>query len=116
LVVEAPSILINEVDLSSIWHVYLVECADGSLYAGIAIDVERRFREHLSGNGARYTRSHKPVRLVGSRLIGTRSAALRVERAIKRLPKGKKRAALISPNLLGAGDSESNPVADPWTI
>ncbi len=113
---EAPNILINEVDVSSIWHLYLVECADGSLYAGIAIDVERRFREHLSGKGARYTRSHKPVRLVGSRAIGTRSAALRVERAIKRLPKGKKRAALISPSLLGAGGGDSNPVADPWTI
>jgi DNA-binding protein HU-beta len=96
--------------LRSIWHLYLLECADGSLYAGIATDVERRFREHLSGKGARYTCSHKPVCLVASRPIGSRSAALRVELAIKRLPKDKKLAALLSPDLLGKGDTDFNMV------
>jgi len=81
--------------LNTVWHLYLLECADGSLYAGIATDVDRRFQEHLAGKGARYTRSHKPVRLLASRPIGSRSQALLAEIAIKRLPKGKKLAALL---------------------
>jgi putative endonuclease len=76
------------------WHLYLIECADGSLYAGIATDVERRFQEHLSGKGARYTRSHKPLRVVASRRVGSRSAALKAEFALKRLPKNEKIHAL----------------------
>ena len=43
------------------WFLYLIECADGSLYTGIATDVEARFAKHASGKGARYTRSRKPV-------------------------------------------------------
>jgi len=78
------------------WSVYLLECIDGSLYAGIATDVERRFREHLSGKGARYTRSHKPLRLVAWSLVGSRSEALRVEMAIKRLPRTRKIAAVLA--------------------
>ena len=86
--------------LPVLWHLYLLECTDGSLYAGIATDVARRFQEHRSGKGARYTRSHPPLRLVESRAIGTRSEALRAELAIKRLPREKKLAALLSPDLL----------------
>jgi len=52
--------------LSLNWHIYLIECADGSLYAGITIDIERWFREHLSGKGARYTCSHTRLRLLTS--------------------------------------------------
>lgn len=81
--------------MPSPWHLYLILCADGSLYAGIATDVERRFGEHLAGKGARYTRSHKPLRLVGSRPYPSKSAALRAELALKRLPKAKKIAALL---------------------
>ena len=82
--------------MSVVWYVYLIECADGSLYTGISTDVERRFQEHLAGKGARYTRSHKPVRLVASRPVGSRSEALSAEAAIKRLPKERKIAALIN--------------------
>jgi DNA-binding protein HU-beta len=81
--------------VTSTWHLYLIECVDGSLYTGISTDVERRFREHLSGKGARYTRSHKPVRLVASRPLDSRSQASRAEAAaIKRLPGVKKIAAV----------------------
>ena len=94
--------------MSPVWHLYLLECADGSLYAGIATDVERRFREHLSGKGARYTRSHKPACLVASRPMGSRSEALRAELVIKRLPRGEKLAVLLSPDLLGKGGTDFN--------
>lgn len=76
------------------WHLYLIECTDGSLYAGIATDVERRFQHHLAGQGARYTRSHKPLRLVASVPVGSRSDALRAELALKRLPKAQKILAI----------------------
>ena len=79
----------------STWHLYLIECVGGSWYAGISTDVERRYAEHLSGKGARYTRSHKPLRLLGSRLCGSRSDALKAELALKKLPKAKKLAFLL---------------------
>lgn len=82
---------------NTVWHLYLVECTDGSFYAGIATDVDRRYAEHLSGKGARYTRAHKPLRLLATCPVGSRSQALRAEIAVKRLPKGKKLAALLAP-------------------
>lgn len=78
------------------WFIYLLECVDGSLYTGIAVDVAARLVAHQSGKGARYTRSHKPLRLLASVPVGTRSAALKAELAIKRLPKDKKLAAVQS--------------------
>lgn len=78
------------------WFIYLLECVDGSLYTGIAVDVAARLVAHQSGKGARYTRSHKPLRLLASVPVGTRSAALKAELAIKRFPKDKKLAAVQS--------------------
>ena len=46
------------------WYVYMLRCEDGSLYTGIASDVEKRFAVHKSGHGAKYTRSHPPVAVV----------------------------------------------------
>lgn len=85
---------------SSVWHLYLIECVDGSLYTGITTDVERRFAEHVSGRGARYTCSHAPARLVASGPVGSRSQALRAELAIKRLPKEKKIQAVRSQEIM----------------
>ena len=79
-----------------VWHLYLIECADGSYYAGIATDVARRYQEHVDGKGARYTRAHPPRRLLGSRLVGNKAAATRAELALKRLPKDRKLAALLA--------------------
>lgn len=67
------------------WAVYLVRCADGSLYTGIATDVARRVAEHNAGKGARFTRARRPVTLAHQEPAADRSAALRREAAIKRL-------------------------------
>ena len=72
------------------WYVYMLRCADGSLYTGIAADVERRFGEHKSGRGAKYTRSHPPVAVVYREQCSDKGAALRREAAIKKLPRAKK--------------------------
>ena len=82
------------------WFVYLIECRDGSIYTGIATDVARRYAEHASGKGARYTRSHPPARLLAVFEAPDRSSALKSEAAIRRLPASAKlalRAASPSP-------------------
>lgn len=77
------------------WHVYIVRCADDSLYTGITTDVERRVLEHnQSPRGAGYTRGRRPVSLVFRQAATTRSEASRLEWRIKRLTRGEK-AALI---------------------
>lgn len=73
------------------WYVYLLECRDGSLYTGIAVDVERRYAQHLAGTGARYTRSHPPVKLLARFAYPDRAAASRAEYAIKQLTPARKR-------------------------
>lgn len=76
----------------SCWYVYLIECRGGSLYTGIAIDVERRFAQHLAGKGARYTRAHPPLRLMARFEHPDRSSASRAEYVIKQLSPARKRA------------------------
>jgi putative endonuclease len=73
------------------YSLYLVECADGSLYTGISTDVSRRFLEHETGRkGAKYLRGKGPLKLVYSQSIGDRSLAQRVEAKIRRLPRERK--------------------------
>ncbi|TMA18109.1 MAG: GIY-YIG nuclease family protein [Deltaproteobacteria bacterium] len=72
------------------WHVYLVRCADGTLYAGATTDLVRRFAAHSDGKGARYTRGRGPLVLAWSEEVADRSAALRRERQIKRLSRAEK--------------------------
>ena len=76
------------------WVVYLVRCSDKSLYCGISNDYKNRLIEHNSGKGAKYTRSRRPVDLVGISSEMTKSEALKLEYRIKQLPAGKKIAAL----------------------
>ncbi len=72
--------------------VYLLRCADGTLYAGAAKDLERRLRLHLLGRASRYTRARLPVTLAWSRELPTWSDCLRQEHAIKRLSRAAKLA------------------------
>lgn len=82
----------GEIDLAPRpWFLYLIECRDGSLYAGVTVDVAARYAAHASGKGARYTRSHPPQALVGVRQFADRSSALRAECHIKRLRPADKR-------------------------
>ncbi len=74
------------------WFVYLIECRDGSVYTGIATDVVARYAAHAAGKGARYTRSHPPLRLLASEAHPDRSAAAKAEYRIKRLTPAEKRA------------------------
>lgn len=73
------------------WHVYMIECEDGSVYTGIAIDVAQRYAMHCAGKGAKYTRSRKPRRLLASFPLPDRSSAAKAEYAIKQLAASDKR-------------------------
>lgn len=74
------------------WSVYLIRCSDRSLYTGISNDVAKRFAVHQSGSSqsSKYTRHRRPLQLVFTEEIGTKSAASRAEYEIKQLPKRTK--------------------------
>jgi putative endonuclease len=73
------------------WYLYVIECADGSLYTGIAVDVARRYAMHVAGKGARYTRSHPPKRLLATIEYLGRSEASKAEHAVKQMSAAGKR-------------------------
>jgi putative endonuclease len=73
------------------WQVYILQCADGTLYTGITTDLPRRVGEHNgSGTGAKYTSGRRPVKLVYSKRFKGRSLAAKEESRIKKLPRQKK--------------------------
>lgn len=74
----------------TIWKIYMIRCADNSLYTGITTDVDRRFAQHEKGKGAKYLKTRRPFKLVFQRPVGNRSQASKLEYAIKQLPKAKK--------------------------
>jgi putative endonuclease len=76
--------------------VYMLQCADGTIYSGYSTDPNRRVKIHNSGRGAKYTRSHLPVELVFTECFPTRSEALKREAALKKLSHAKKLALISS--------------------
>lgn len=80
-----------------VWWVYILRCADGTLYTGMAADVDRRVQVHNRGQGAKYTRGRGPVEAVYREACAGRGEALRREAAIKKLPRREK-LALIDRN------------------
>jgi predicted GIY-YIG superfamily endonuclease len=73
-----------------LYYVYVLLCANGSYYTGYAKDVEARVKQHVQGNGARYTKLHRPKRLVYTEKFSSRSEAMKREREIKRLSHDEK--------------------------
>ena len=74
------------------WWLYLLQCGDGSWYAGITNDLDARIRAHASGRGARYTRGRGPLQLLAQRAYPDRASASRAEWQLKRLPRARKLA------------------------
>ncbi|MDZ7686250.1 MAG: GIY-YIG nuclease family protein [Gammaproteobacteria bacterium] len=87
------------------WAVYIVRCADDTLYTGATNDVEARMEAHNRGAGARYTRSRRPVTLLYTEYCESRSDALSREHAVKRLTRAEKlklaRNILVDPQRSG---------------
>ena len=76
------------------WYVYMLRCADDSLYTGITIDVNRRCDQHNAGRASRYTRSRLPIRLVYKEALTSRSLALKREAAMKDLSRMEKESLI----------------------
>jgi putative endonuclease len=81
------------------WFVYMVACADGTLYAGVTKDAEARVAKHNEGLGARYTRTRRPVELVYLEPAADRGAALKREHQIKGMSAEEKRRLLEAGSL-----------------
>lgn len=69
------------------WYVYILRCSDSSLYTGITKDINRRYKEHISGKGAKYTRSRKPEKIEKIIECDNRSEATKLELKIKKMKK-----------------------------
>jgi putative endonuclease len=78
------------------WHVYLLTCADGTLYCGVTTDLARRLAEHNAGTASRCTRARLPVALAASAPCVDKGAALRLELAVKKRPRADKVAFLLA--------------------
>lgn len=83
------------------YYVYLLLCADDTIYTGITTDVKRRLEEHKSGKGGNYTRAKKALRIIYQEVHKDRSSASKREAAIKKLPRSAKL-------LLGTGSRRSH--------
>ena len=77
------------------WFVYILRCADGTLYTGVTLDLDRRCRQHNAGTASRYTRSRLPTMLIYREQQNGRGAALKREVAIKRLRRPEKLALIF---------------------
>ena len=86
--------MLNQRAVTEPWFLYIARCSDGSLYTGIALDIEARLQAHNEGRGARYTRGRGPVELCAHRRCGTKGDALRLELAVKRLTRPEKERLL----------------------
>lgn len=78
------------------WCVYLILCEGGSYYAGVTNDLAARFAAHVAGKGAKYTRAHRPVKVLAFSPCGDKSLAHKAEWAVKKLPRAKKIAFIAS--------------------
>lgn len=93
------------------FSLYIIRCADQSLYTGIAVDVARRLREHQAGlRGAKYLRGKGPLQLVFEQAVGDRSTASSAEHRVKRLDKAAKEALVAG--RLSLGELLSPAIAD----
>jgi len=72
------------------YFIYILLCKDGSFYIGSTNDIEARFKDHVEGRGARYTKSHKPLKIIYKEEFATKSKALKREAEIKKWPKRRK--------------------------
>lgn len=78
------------------WHIYLLCCADGTLYCGVTTDLARRLAEHRAGTASKYTRARLPVEMLAHAPCADKSAALRLELAVKAKAKAEKLGFLLS--------------------
>lgn len=80
----------STVPAPALWSIYLVLCTGNVIYTGITNNVTRRYQQHCAGNGAKFTRSRPPLQLLCHAVAGDKSTALKLEYAVKQLPRSCK--------------------------
>lgn len=85
------------------WFCYLLKCADGTYYTGVAPDLQERLRKHNAGRGAKYTRGRRPVRLVWSRLCDSYAQARALEAQLKGWSRERKQRLVAASLRLRSG-------------
>lgn len=93
------------------WYIYLLECCDGSIYTGITADLHRRYGEHRRGEGARYTRSFRPRKVLAAWRCVDRSQASQVEHVLKTLSSSEKRRVARTGDIRETVSQALEPVA-----
>ena len=81
-----------------VYYLYMLRCEDDSIYTGIAKDYLKRYEEHLSGKGAKYTKAHKVIKIERVFLCDSRSIACSLEYEIKKYTKKKKESVISKPD------------------
>lgn len=89
--------------MAKTWKLYILKCADGTLYTGITTDVAARFEAHSSGHGAKYTRGRLPLTLLYTENCEDHSAALRREITVKKLSRTEKLALIAGKSFCPGG-------------
>lgn len=92
----------------TIWHTYILRCADGSLYTGITTDIQARLRTHAAGKGGAYTRSHLPVKLAWSEQASSGTEARKREYEIKCWSKAVKESFIQNASMLTSPKLKQN--------
>lgn len=85
---------------ASVWQLYILECEGNAFYTGISPDPKKRFLAHCCGKGARYTKMHKPIRIMVTEAVGSYALALRREYQVKHLQKPGKFKFITDPSSL----------------
>ena len=94
-----------------IWYTYILECVDSSYYVGISNQLEQRIKRHNSGNGAKYTRSRQPVKLVWKERHGSMIESMRKEAQIKKWSHNRKKELINNcPSLLSGRKKKQNSI------
>jgi putative endonuclease len=85
---------------NQIFWVYILHCENNAYYTGYTNDLAKRFLAHVNGTGSKYTRSFKPLNIVFSIALHTKSSAMKLEKYIKRLSRAQKEKLIANPSLL----------------
>lgn len=88
------------------FFVYILQCCDGTYYTGYTKDLDERIKQHANGNGAKYTRSHKPDRVAYVEVFESRSNAMRREKEIKKLGHQSKMKLILSQHKNGEAENK----------
>ena len=78
------------------WYLYILRCADNTLYTGITVDVKKRLEAHEAGRGAKYTRGRGPLTVVYTERCGSHSEALKRERTVKAMKREQKERMILN--------------------